>query len=445
MKKIIISKKLNIILYALIFAIVLTCCLLTPVSGEDFRYSLSFADGSRVDTLGKVFPSAWAHMMDVDGRLVPTVLAQVLLLLPRAVYAFLGAAMLTLVIYLIARIAGRVNRKRRPNNATVIMTFALIWIAAPRIGLACFTVVGGVFYLLPILLGVLFLMPFVGYYMKGKSFKNMKMLWLYLPLSLLMGCMSVSASLAFLAAATALTILGKKYRARRTRVEFVAALALAFAGYVTLWLSPALWQGAGSLADTARLVDSVLAAFAYAPVVLLLPIILYVIIYLRARRRASDILVRRMSLAFAFSAVLADVLLLAVTGDLLCSVLCPLVLLLLATAVLFPEARVEFANTAPRIVSTLLVGATLASVIIGIVDIGITKGHMEQNELFIAEQRDTGSAYVSVSDIPVFTKYSAPFGGGYIDCERSDAEQNDAMADYYGVPELIGVSFEWNN
>ncbi|MBQ8372326.1 MAG: hypothetical protein IJX38_05280 [Clostridia bacterium] len=445
MKKLIISKKLNIILYVLIFAVVLTACLLTPVSGEDFRYSTSFVDGTRVDSLGKVFPSAWAHMMNKDGRLVPTVLAQMLLVLPRAVYAFLGAAIFTLVIYLVTRISGRVNRKRRPNNAIVIMTFALIWLAAPRLGLACFTVVGGVFYLLPVLLGLLFLMPFIGYYMKGKSFKNMKMLWLYLPLSLIMGCMSVSASLAFIAAALALMVLGRKYRARRTRVEFVAALVLAIAGYVTLWLSPALWQGEGSLGDVGRLVDSVLAAFAYAPVVLLLPIIIYIVIYVRARRRASDILVRRMSLALAFSALLADILLLATTADLLSSLLAPLVLLLLATALLFPEARVEFANPAPKVVSTLLLGATLAAVVIGVVDIGITKGLIEKNEIALAEQRDSGNTYVCITDIPVFTKYSASFGGEYVDCERTDAERNDAMADYYGVSELIGVPFEWNN
>lgn len=442
MKKLVISRKLNIVIYAVIFAVLLTCILMTPMAGEDFRYSMSFADGSVMTSAGQLFPSAAAHFASEDGRFVPTLIAQALLMLPEWVYGIIGAAMLTAVIFLMMRICAVVNKKRRPNNAILFSVFALIWIAAPRIGATCFTVVGGVFYVLPILLGLLFLSPFVSYFLRGRTLANMRLLWLYIPLSLLMGTFGMVTALTFIAIAVALLVIGRMCRARGLRPELVAMLIFAVVGLVTVLASGAMWQG---IFDGERLVSSLLAALVYVPVVLLAPIVLYILVYLRARKYSCEIEIRRLSLVLALSAAFCDLVSIVCACDVLSAALTTTVLLLAATAILLPNAHIGLEHTSARVAAVVGVGITVATVLVGMVDIGISSGYMAKNAEIITDAAKAGKSYVSVSDIPVFTKYSAPFGGNYVDCESTDAQQNRAMADYYGVGDIIGVSYEWRD
>lgn len=442
MKKLVISRKLNIILYAVIFAVFLTCILMTPIAGDDFRYSMSFADGKAMTSAGQLFPSAAAHFATVDGRFVPALMAQALLMLPAWIYGILGAAMLTAIIFLVMRICAYVNRKRRPNNAILFATFALIWIAAPRIGATCFTVTGGVFYVMPILFGLLFLMPFIRYFLRGKSLADMRLLWLYIPLSLLLGASSMVTALAFIAIAVALLVVGRMCRAREIRPELAAMLICAAVGLVTVLASGAMWQG---IFDGERLVSTVLAALVYVPVVLLAPIVLFILVYLRARKYSCEVEIRRLSLVLALGAAFCDIASIVCACNALSAALTTAVLLLAAIAILIPNAHIGLEHTSARVIATVGVGITVATVLIGMVDIGVSSGYMANNAELITDAAKVGESYVSVSDIPVLTKYSASFGGNYIDCESTDAEQNCAMADYYGVGEIIGVPYEWRD
>ena len=214
---------------------VMTC--LTPMLADDYSYSFSYADGSRIKSLGDVFRSLCAHRQSMNGRMFSHGLAMVFLLLPKMVFNLANAINAVLLFFLFQKYL----EDSDPGKTVVLVlcSFLLIWAFMPVFGQVFLWLDGSLNYSWALTVMMAFLYPFYCDFV-GKTAAVFDRRWfrmLFVVFAFIAGGYSENASCAavFAAACFAFPALRKK----KLSSWLIAAWISACLGFLFLMTAPA--------------------------------------------------------------------------------------------------------------------------------------------------------------------------------------------------------------
>ncbi len=226
-------------LLALYFLFFLLLNFLTPLVSDDYRYAFSFLTGERITSVWQIFPSLYNHYFTMHGRTAVHFFAQLMLLLGKPVFNVLNAAMATLLVLGLHRMA---EGRGRRNPVLLLTLCALSFLFTPAFGQTMLWLDGACNYLWGVTITVWVLVPFRDALLDGQTertpLRSPLLLGVFLLGSLFMGAASENtspAALLFMLCVTA--ILWKK--TGKPPVWASVSCALAAVGFLVLVLSPA--------------------------------------------------------------------------------------------------------------------------------------------------------------------------------------------------------------
>ena len=160
------SSRLSVLAVILgVLLIMLFCNFNTDLVADDYMYCFSFADNSRLDSVGDIFPSMAAHRHSMHGRVVAHFLVQLFLIMPKAVFNVFNAGFFAALVWLIYSIA----RSGAKHNALLLMCcFGLIWILQPEFGQGYLWLEGSVNYLWCAVVFLIWLIPWANKFLSDK-------------------------------------------------------------------------------------------------------------------------------------------------------------------------------------------------------------------------------------------------------------------------------------
>lgn len=172
-----------LLIAALAFLAILPLNILTPLQSDDFSYCFSFADKERIDSLGDIFSSMYAHYHTMNGRVILHFLVQLTLWLPHILFKFVNTAMFVLMGLLMY--AHGVYGEQKPRQHPVLLTliYVALWWWLPLFGASVLGHDASVNYLWGTVLILLFLLPYRMYYSNENVFHKKR----WIPLMLLLG------------------------------------------------------------------------------------------------------------------------------------------------------------------------------------------------------------------------------------------------------------------
>ena len=140
------------------FVLILIYNIFTPMYADDFSYSYSFADGSKITSVLDIFPSMYAHYYSMNGRLITHFLSQLFLLLGKNVFNIINTfAFLVLGIIIYTHVYGSMEDIKNKQLA-VIYIFLFLFI--PDFGQSILWLDGCSNYLYGTIIALAFLIPF---------------------------------------------------------------------------------------------------------------------------------------------------------------------------------------------------------------------------------------------------------------------------------------------
>ena len=98
------EQKLILWLFLTLFMVILVLTALTPMLADDYSYSFSYADRSRISSLSDILRSLQAHRDTMNGRMTAHFFAHLFLLLPKPVFSVCNALVFCLILFNIFRI-----------------------------------------------------------------------------------------------------------------------------------------------------------------------------------------------------------------------------------------------------------------------------------------------------------------------------------------------------
>lgn len=424
------SKKTLALVLGAIFLFLLLCNALTLMASDDYCYSFSLADGSRIRSLGDIFSSLAVHYQTTNGRMPAHFFTYLFLWLPHPIFKVLNAGMFTGLI-LLCYLACTGPARRSALTACVL--FAGLWCFQPSFGEVNLWQDGACNYLWGAALSLVYLLPLLKCAAYGDPLPASPGAAVgYGLLGLLVGAYqeNLSGSVIFLTAA--LLLLVRLSRKQRVPLGWLVSLGLCFAGFVFMMLAPGEHQNKLGALTLVRLRNNFIGALSVYKRfwVLLLAWGMLMLLSLskpesQGRRLVSAVLVLGSlvsNFAYLFAAyyplrgafypvillVLADCMLLADLWD------CPQRLALLCCA------------WALGLVTVYQMG-------IGLNDIYDLYGRTRQNIATIQACKAAGQMDVAVPYLSHKTEYSVP---GYVS-EDPDGWSNVKICDYYGIDTIV--------
>lgn len=440
LKKLNRSAKVSILLYAAIFAYLLLCNMLTAKQVDDFMYLYSFAQpDQRITSVGQIFPSLYAHLFTMNGRMVAHFFAQLFLMLPDMVFDVVNAAVFTLQIALVYQLT---RGKQERNNLILLSVFAAVWLYEPAFGQVNLWLDGACNYLWAITFCLVFIKPFVEFYLLDKRVSGIAGTAGFLLISLLAGAFSENTSLGFIGIAMLLTALNLFWQKKKGNGIYIASIAVSCVGYVSMYLAPAQWRAKAAAVGLGTLLRNLSVSFDMFNLIGVLMAAFLVLLILNISLKADK---KQILLAAAFFAgcLASHFIMLAASYHAHRSVAGTMIMLLLADGVLIYNVwnSKQYQILTVCALAVMLLGLP-GKMLSGFVDVYSTFAATKQNEAYICEQRDAGVMDISVPVVVGRGQYSAMFDLKYLDEEDVTTWPNYHMARYYGVNSLIGVSEE---
>ncbi len=221
---------------AAVFAGMLILNFLTPYVADDYNYLIHFGTKEPIRSLKHVAESMYIHSLNMNGRVVSHTLAQIFSMAPKGLFNLCNAAVYTLLMYLIYRIAGFGSNPSPALLALICMGF---FCAMPVFGQVCLWYVGAANYLWALLGGLVFLIPFLLYNLGGSE----KLKGWHFPLfcvgSLLFGMYSEITSFVCIYVAGAMLVLAAIRKRKPLNSRLWLPWGLACCGYLLLLSIPA--------------------------------------------------------------------------------------------------------------------------------------------------------------------------------------------------------------
>lgn len=233
------NKPICFILLA-VFLVMTVLSFLTPMIADDYSYCFSFADYSRIESVGDIIESMAAHRETINGRIIAHSMVQFFLLLPKAVFNISNGLAASLFVFLTSLYSD--FGLERKNAFVLAIAVLALWYFVPQFGEVFLWLDGAFSYGWAMLFSLLFVFPFYREFC-GSGHRTQS--WakaVYVVFAFAAGAYSESISLAMLFIAFCLAV-GGYIQKRKVPLFLAAALVTAILGYVFLLLSPSELSG----------------------------------------------------------------------------------------------------------------------------------------------------------------------------------------------------------
>lgn len=428
------NKKISLLLFSGIFLLLLLCNFLTDLVADDFIYIYSFENGERITGIFQIFGSIKAHSLIMNGRFFAHFFAQLFLLLPKWIFNILNSLIFTGMIYLIYKISSF----KKANNLMILGIFSTVWIFSPTFGQVFLWLDGSCNYLWAYFLGAAFILPYVNSFSNNKFIKSTAVKVLFIILSFISGAYSENSSAAFICVAVLLFFVNLVFFKVKPKIYEILGIIFSFAGYITLYLSPAQWSNKSAEFSVHTLLLNFSTALDmyknFAPV-----LIFWIVAFVISLYAKSDIKKILLSVSFLAGSLLSNFMMtLASYYDSRSSV-SSLIMLIISLFILLSEIfETNYQISVSALISVLLLFA-IYYVCIGVKDIYVTHSAVKVNEQTITECIKKEQTDIELPVAVPQTKYSALYGIRYLSTETAETWPNDSMAKYYGVDSIIGI------
>lgn len=189
---------------------------LFPLYADDWAYSfkevnlhLNPESTERIKSLSDIFESQYAHYFNWGGRTIVHIIAQFLILSDPAVHDILNTLAYIALLYIIYLICN----KRKPVNAFVfILISALVWFLIPRFTSDVLWITGSANYMWGTLIVILFLYPYIRYYIEDKTNDSYIKAAMYFMFGIIAGWTSETMSSTTIVLAFIFCIYYRKYK-----------------------------------------------------------------------------------------------------------------------------------------------------------------------------------------------------------------------------------------
>ena len=415
-----------------IFILILIFTALTPLCADDFSYSFSWYDNSRITSVAQIIPSMVVHRQLTNGRVFSHGLVQFFLMLPKPVFDVFNAVNAVLLCILAGRL---LSPSEKEKNTTVLLVFFLIlWIFLPAFGENFLWLDGSINYSWGLTILFLFLWPFLADTLGLSRRKDLWITLLTFPLSFVAGAYSESGSLCTIFLAVCCIILLWRDKKRFPLLHAIWVLT-ACAGFLFLMSAPATAgrSGGGGLSAIANNCKVILTS---AEGNLFLPYILFAILLGMCLSVKAD--KRRILLAVLFftanlASLISYVFALYFANRHFCfpgfftALSCALLLSALPTksSAMFKKA---------------LIGALLVFFVLrfatGMLDVAVSYHKGQERNVIIASALQSGESSVTLEAYLPSTSFGTIYQLSYDDPQTWP---NTSIADYYGLETVYGI------
>lgn len=264
-----------------------------PYYVDDYQHRLSFMDGKKIEHITQIFPSVAKYYVIWGGRAVSMFFIQLMLMLPRSVYAFCNGIIYVIVTNLIYSYALVGNGKKSKNTNVLSAIYLFLWFFMPDFGEVITWPTGTITYLwtncIMFVFGLLYYKDFCNYE-QTKAKKNIVLMSiLYLALGFFSG-QSNEAGASTLIFALFMFFVWKVKNKKKIFVEQIIGMISLLIGFVTLILAPGNFARTGAVADNSGN-NSVIMNYAfrigresfYASMFLLIPFAIVIALYVFSR------------------------------------------------------------------------------------------------------------------------------------------------------------------
>ena len=210
---------------------------LTPMIADDYSYSFSFADYSRIED---IVGSMAAHRETINGRVIAHSMVQFFLMLPKAVFNISNGLAASLFVFLTSLYSD--FGLERKNAFVLAIAVLALWYFVPQFGEVFLWLDGAFSYGWAMLFSLLFVFPFYREFCGSGHRTQSWVKAVYVVFAFAAGAYSESISLAMLFIAFCLAV-GGYIQKRKVPLFLAAALVTAILGYVFLMLSPSELSG----------------------------------------------------------------------------------------------------------------------------------------------------------------------------------------------------------
>ena len=145
------------LILAAVFLVMLVFNWLTPLISDDYSYLLRFPTHDSVETFWDIVVSQYYHYMQWGGRTIAIGLNQLFLWLGKWVFNLANAAAFTFTVWLCAKLAAG---QKKLHPAFLLVVLALFFHFNPAFGAVNLWMCGSCVYLWPLMLGLVFLLPY---------------------------------------------------------------------------------------------------------------------------------------------------------------------------------------------------------------------------------------------------------------------------------------------
>ncbi len=415
------------------FAIMLIFNILTKRVADDFMYIYSFVDDKRLDSLGAIIESLIQHGKEGNGRYFAHFFACVFLVLPDIVFDLVNSAIFVAVVYMIYKIA---HGKREVDNIFLCGIFGLIWLFQLDFGQVCLWLDGSCNYLFGVFFGLLFILPYLRSVKDGKNLHPVLIIP-HIAVAVILGGYLEPLSVGFIAAAALLLAADLFYFKNLRSLTLIPAGIGSLFGLAIMAFAPGeitnKLSGFQFLETLAVIGVSLLVLAAVSPI-----IILYVVLFKRARAEGVDKRILITSLIIAAGALISNLIMLIATYyPLRCSV-AVVFMSILATAILWcnVENR-DFGKFGSKLARAFCI-VLAAAMLLGAIDVSITYATVTEHEEMIEEAIENGEDEIELSVPIAVTRYNAMRGLMYLDTSGKGNWPDKFLARYYGIGKITG-------
>ncbi len=398
---------------------------------DDYAYCFSFADWTRIHSVGQIISSMSAHRITTNGRILVHGIVQLLLMLPRCVFAMLNAAVTLLMLYLIRRL---ISLPGKPEG-WIIPAFGLFFLCCftPALGKNTLWLTGAINYSWSATFSLLFLFPFLYEYLNTDWKVSTISTVLYVFLAFFVGTCSESCSLVVLVLAVCFCLLTPK-KSRSVFLCQILWIVSALCGYAFLMTAPAT-SGRAGVKDLSYLGFNFRMVFQAAETYLLVPFLIFAILlslsislHGEKKRTISACLLFLGGLAALAAYIFAAYLNIR---HLFFTVFFTMLACCLLLSALCYSERPIFSRVALGGILVLF----LLQFPVGLLDIAISFHKQQLRERQIYEALASGETTITVENYYPYTSYGVAF---FADPYEPPYGPNANISDYYGL-DVYGI------
>ena len=420
------------LLCAALFIIMLVLTALTPLGHDDYSYSFSFYDDTRIRSVTQIVPSMIAHRQLLNGRVIPHAMVQFFLMLPKSIFNVVNAVNSALLCYLLSRFL--VSDTKQKTVALACGAMAL-WAFMPGFGDNCLWLDGAINYPWGYCFYLLFLMPFVVDYLSIKERQSKAAInILHLLIAFVAGAYSENASLVVILIACCLMLLLWN-RDRRFPRRYVAGIVMALIGWGFLMSAPSTSTRSSAMElsaignNLARIISLTEEKLLW--LFLLVMVLLIYVVHYGGRKQII---------------ILASLFVMGSLVSLLCFAFaayfifrhfcCTVFLLVFAIVILVDELLRINQTGIVKVLSGCLAVYFAFQFSLGALDIVVCQHKAQLREQTIISAIAEGKHAVTVENFIPMTGYSLRF---HLSEDNSREWPNIAVGSYYGIEEVYGV------